>query len=61
VRPIHAKAMPVVLSTTEEFDTWLEGSVDDAIALQKPLASELLRIVALERYRDAVAAFIMTI
>ena len=46
VRPIHAKAMPVLLSTEHEWDTWLAGSVDEAIALQRPLPNELLRIVA---------------
>jgi putative SOS response-associated peptidase YedK len=46
VRPIHAKAMPVLLTTEQEFDTWLDGSVNDAIALQRPLPNELLRIVA---------------
>jgi putative SOS response-associated peptidase YedK len=45
VRPIHAKAMPVLLRTEQEFDTWLDGSVNDAIALQRPLPNELLRIV----------------
>jgi putative SOS response-associated peptidase YedK len=25
VAPIHPKAMPVILTTTEEFDLWLEG------------------------------------
>ena len=46
VRPIHAKAMPVMLTAELEFDTWLEGSGDDAIALQRPLPNEMLRIVA---------------
>jgi putative SOS response-associated peptidase YedK len=46
VRPIHAKAMPVLLTTEQEWDTWLEGPVNDAIALQRPLPNESLRIVA---------------
>ena len=25
VAPIHPKAIPVILTTTEEFDLWLEG------------------------------------
>jgi putative SOS response-associated peptidase YedK len=25
VGPIHPKAMPAILTTTEEFDLWLEG------------------------------------
>jgi putative SOS response-associated peptidase YedK len=46
VRPIHAKAMPVLLTSEQEFDIWLEARVNDAIALQRPLPNELLRIVA---------------
>src|SRR5262245_19655864 len=46
VRPIHAKAMPVLLTTDDEWNTWLDGSVSDAIELQRPLPNELLRIVA---------------
>jgi putative SOS response-associated peptidase YedK len=38
--------MPVILTAQHEWDAWLMGSVEEAIALQKPLASELLRIVA---------------
>jgi len=46
VRPIHAKAMPVLLTAEHEWDAWLEGTVDDAIALQRPLPNEKLQIVA---------------
>src|ERR1700745_629326 len=46
VHPIHAKAIPVLWTAEHEWDGWLEGSIEEAIALQKPLASELLRIVA---------------
>jgi putative SOS response-associated peptidase YedK len=46
VRPVHAKAMPVLLTTAEEWETCLEDSVEKAIALQRPLSNEALRIVA---------------
>jgi putative SOS response-associated peptidase YedK len=46
VRPIHAKAMPVLLTTQQEFDTWLDAPVNEAITLQRPLSNELMRIVA---------------
>jgi putative SOS response-associated peptidase YedK len=46
VHPIHAKAMPVLLTTEQEFATWLEAPVNEAIALHRPLPNELLRIVA---------------
>jgi putative SOS response-associated peptidase YedK len=45
VRPIYAKAMPVLLTTEQEFDTWLEGPIEQAIRLQRPLPNELLQIV----------------
>jgi putative SOS response-associated peptidase YedK len=54
VRPIHAKAMPVILTKPEEFDTWLDSPVNDAIALQRPLPNELLRIVAKGEKSDGV-------
>jgi putative SOS response-associated peptidase YedK len=45
VRPIHAKAMPVIL-TGAECDAWLEGDVEEALALQRPASAETLTIVA---------------
>jgi putative SOS response-associated peptidase YedK len=36
VRPVHAKAMPVLLVDENDFDAWLTGSVEEALALQKP-------------------------
>lgn len=56
VRPIHAKAMPVLLTTPKERDTWLTGSVEEATALQRPLPNEALRIVATGEKSDRVEA-----
>ena len=42
---IHPKAMPVILRTQKEFDLWLTGSAEDAMALQKPLPDDALEIV----------------
>ena len=56
VRPIHAKAMPVILASEENCETWLTGSVEDALALQEPAADDLLRIVATGAKSDPIAA-----
>ena len=52
--PIHAKAMPVILTEPAEFETWLSAPVEDALQLQKPLAGERLRIVARGEKEDVV-------
>jgi putative SOS response-associated peptidase YedK len=49
--------MPVLLTTKQEFDTWLNGPVNEAIALQKPLPNELLRIVAKGEKSDRAEAW----
>jgi putative SOS response-associated peptidase YedK len=46
VEPIHAKAMPVVLTTDEEFELWLQGPAEEALKLQRPAPLGLLEIVA---------------
>jgi putative SOS response-associated peptidase YedK len=56
VAPIHPKAMPVILTTAEESDTWLEDDIGEALALQRPLPDAALRIVASGEKEDGVAA-----
>jgi putative SOS response-associated peptidase YedK len=45
LRPVHAKAMPVVLCA-DDWDLWLEGEQADVVALQRPVAEDVLRLVA---------------
>jgi putative SOS response-associated peptidase YedK len=46
--------MPVLLTTDDEWNTWLDGSLEQAITLQRPLPNELLRIVATGEKSDQV-------
>ena len=46
IKPIHAKAMPVILTTEEEVDAWMTAPANEALTLQRPLPDEALRIVA---------------
>src|SRR5262245_41735090 len=45
VATINHERMPVLLTREEEFDTWLNGSVDEALALAREYPSERMRIV----------------
>jgi putative SOS response-associated peptidase YedK len=46
VGAIHPKAMPVILTTREEIDTWMMAPAVEALKLQRPLAGSMLTIVA---------------
>jgi putative SOS response-associated peptidase YedK len=45
VAPIHRTAMPVLLLDTEARETWLNGSTEDALRLQRPAPDGTLKIV----------------
>jgi putative SOS response-associated peptidase YedK len=51
VRPIHAKAMPVML-TEDGPETWLTAPFDEALALQRPFAEDRMAIVAVGDKKD---------
>ena len=46
VGAIHPKAMPVILTTPDEVETWMTAPPDEALQLQRPLPDGALRIVA---------------
>ena len=46
VRPVHPKAMPVILTRPEEWRRWLTADTPDALKLQRPLPDGVLQIVA---------------
>lgn len=46
VKPVHPKAMPVILSTPDAVRQWLFAPTAEALKLQHPLPEEQLRIVA---------------
>lgn len=42
VAPIHQKAMPVILTTQEQVETWLTAPTKEVLALQRPLSDDQL-------------------
>ena len=52
VKPIHPQAMPVILPDEQAWDIWLNGSIDEALALQRPAASSVISIVARGTSKD---------
>jgi len=48
--------MPVILTTPDEVDRWLEADTLDALKLQRPLPDDTLRIVAKGEKEDGVVA-----
>ena len=45
VGAIHPKAMPVILTSEQEVETWLMAEPDEALSLQRPLSDGSLTVV----------------
>jgi putative SOS response-associated peptidase YedK len=53
VGAVHPKAMPVVLTTEAEIETWMTAPAEEALKLQRPLPDGSLKIVATGEKEDA--------
>jgi putative SOS response-associated peptidase YedK len=56
VKPVHAKAIPVTLTTSAGMDRWLTATPPEALELQRPLPDDALQIVMRSDKEDANAA-----
>lgn len=52
----RAQGRHSLLTTPDEWDAWLGGTIEDAAALQSPLPNQALRIVATGEKNDKPAS-----
>lgn len=56
VKPIHEKAMPVLLLSKEETDTWMRGPWEEAMELARRLPTDALIISSREPYGSTIVS-----
>jgi putative SOS response-associated peptidase YedK len=49
VKPVHAKAMPVLLLTDADVEIWLTAPTDEALKLQKPAPDDAVIVLPEEK------------
>jgi putative SOS response-associated peptidase YedK len=52
VAPIHTKAMPIILTTPEDIELWMTAPAKEALALQRLISDDALRVVARSQKQD---------
>lgn len=52
VGAIHPKAMPVILTSQDEIETWMSAPTEEALKLQRPLPDGALAVVATGKRED---------
>jgi putative SOS response-associated peptidase YedK len=52
VAPIHEKAMPVLLLDETQRETWLTGTMDEALKLQRPAPNNAIKVVMIGAKED---------
>ncbi|MFK0385010.1 SOS response-associated peptidase [Agrobacterium sp. NPDC090273] len=58
VKPIHPKAMPVILTTKEEVEIWLTAPWEEAKALQRQLPNDGLVLLPVEEEKQQQDLFV---
>ncbi|WP_327437629.1 SOS response-associated peptidase family protein [Sinorhizobium meliloti] len=53
VKPIHPKAIPIILTESEEIELWLTADWKDAKALQRPFPAEAMTLLPVGQQTEA--------